>query len=181
MKSSVLQRALPFVLTLVAGAALGGVSNLFSPAAPRQSSGVFRFEAGGGRRGCRHERRGMLLAAGVGRLTLIQRQTEDGTWVNTRPVGPEIYQETTRPAVIRSGPSASYTDEAREHNLSGLVTLEAVLSPDGRVTNIEPRWSLGDGLTVQATQAAQRLNFSPAIKDGVPVEQRVLLQYEFMP
>jgi hypothetical protein len=38
---------------------------------------------------------------------------------------------------------------------------------------------LGDGLTVQATMAAQMLEFTPAIKDGRPVAQRILLDYSF--
>lgn len=179
MMSSFLQRVLPFALTLLVGVALGGFTSLFGArnfeARPGSPSVVTVRERRGG--GCRD--RFLFNSRPAGRLVSIQRQTEDGAWVPTRPVGPEIYELTTRPAVIRSRPEALYSDEARRDNLSGSVMLEATLSPDGRVTDIKPRWQLGGGLTAQAVMAAQQIEFMPAIKGEVPVAQRILLEYRF--
>lgn len=180
MLSIFLQRILPFALSLFVGVVFGGITNPFRTQTAQKTFSVtqeYRYQ--GRRSGCGSRRMAFLKAGGVGSLVSIQRQTEDGNWVSVRPVGPEIYRETTRPAIIRSRPFASYTDEAREHSVVGNVLLEAVLSPTGEVTDIKPQWKLPDGLTVQAVQAAQQLDFEPALKAGRPVEQRILLQFEF--
>lgn len=178
MLSHFLKRVLPFVLTLTAGVALGSVFGLFSPRTQTATTNALlidrRYERSGSCRSSKFQLRG-----DAGRLVTIKRQTEDGEWVSVRPVTPEIYDLTTRPAIIMSRPQALYTDDALRNSISGSVTLEAVLSPNGRVTDIEPREQLGEGLTVQATMAAQNIQFTPALKDGRPVAQRIMLEYSF--
>ena len=176
MLSVFLKRVLPFALTLLVGVALGGFTSLFRAATGGATRTAPASVAVTERRGCRDKF--FFNSRGVGRLVSIQRQTEDGDWVQTRPVTPEIYELTTRPAIIRSRPHAAYTDEARGDGLSGSVMLEATLAPDGDVTDIRPLWSLGR-LTAQAAEAAERLDFAPAIRNGRPVAQRIRLEYRF--
>ncbi|HEY0077809.1 MAG TPA: energy transducer TonB [Pyrinomonadaceae bacterium] len=179
MLSSSLKRVLPFALTLLIGLALGSLPGLFRGRAEKTegfftSSPTYKYK-----RGC-SSRKGMLYGAGgIGRLIAIRRQTEDGDWVSVRPVGPEIYRETTRPAIIRSKPFAYYTDEARQDGVTGTTTLEAVLSTSGEVIDIKPLSQLPSGLTLQAARAAEQLDFEPALRDGEPVEQRIQLEFSF--
>lgn len=177
MLSVFLKRVLPFALTLLVGIALGGFANLFRTQTSETNWAISTRPAYEGRRGC--SKRFMYSASNVGRLVSIQRQTDDGSWVPTRPVGPEIYEMTTRPAVIRSRPEAFYTEEARREGVSGTVMLEATLAPDGRVTDIQPRWQLTGGLTTRAVEAARQLEFLPALRNNRPVAQRILLEYRF--
>jgi TonB family protein len=179
MLSHFLKRILPFALTLIAGLALGGFTNLFrttrQPEDKRFAIQLYETRLEGTRRHCYKS-----SAKGVGRLVSIQRQTADGEWVATRPVGPEIYELTTRPAIIHAPrPDARYSDEALARGTTGTVLLEATLSSSGRVTNIVPRRQLSDELTVQAVMAAEKLQFEPAIKEGRPVSQRIMLEYDF--
>ena len=76
-------------------------------------------------------------------------------------------------------PTPGYTREARRHQTSGYVFLRAILSADGTVKNIEVLTGLPDGLSEKAIEAARRIKFKPAMKDGKPVSAWVELQYHF--
>jgi hypothetical protein len=54
-----------------------------------------------------------------------------------------------------------------------------VLAADGTVKNIFPMKPLAFGLTETAFDAAKRIKFTPAIRNGQPVSQFVVLSYEF--
>jgi TonB family protein len=87
--------------------------------------------------------------------------------------------EVTRRYVIISKPEAQYTEEARRNSVMGTVTLRAIFSSSGQVTNIVPVQRLPHGLTEQAIAAARRINFTPAQVNGRPVSTHVTLQYSF--
>jgi TonB family protein len=183
MLSVFLKRVLPFALTLLVGVALGGFTSLFRAATGgelRSSSPTVVSER---RYGCN---KSFYNSRRFGRLVSIERLTESGEWVLTRPVTPEIYELTTRPAIIRSRPSAFFTDEARRGGVSGTVTVEATLAPEGRVTELSVYETdlgrhdeFGEELTAQAIAAARRLDFMPAIRNEEPVAQRIRLEYRF--
>jgi TonB family protein len=82
-------------------------------------------------------------------------------------------------ARILSKPEPSYTESARKYGVQGTVVLRGVLSKDGDLTKVVILRRLPHGLTDQALEAAQRLRFSPAIKDGQPVSQYIQLEYNF--
>lgn len=88
-------------------------------------------------------------------------------------------QEVTRKAQIITRPEPQYTEDARKNSVTGEVMLRAVLSADGRVTNIQPMKRLPDGLTEKAMAAARLIKFTPAEKDGRAVSQYVTLVYNF--
>jgi TonB family protein len=69
-----------------------------------------------------------------------------------------------------------YTDEAKKHRVIGVVILKAVLSSTGEVTNVRVISGLPYGLSDKAIEAAQKLKFVPAMKDGKYVS--TWLQFE---
>jgi TonB family protein len=74
---------------------------------------------------------------------------------------------------------AKYTEEARRNKVQGTVMLSAVFTTDGRVVDIRVIRGLPDGLTETAIEAAQKIRFLPAIKNGAPVTVRATLEFNF--
>lgn len=76
-------------------------------------------------------------------------------------------------------PEPSYTEAARQSQVTGTVILKAVFSANGSVVNIEVKESLRQGLTEQSIEAAKRIKFIPAVKDGKFVPMWIQLEYNF--
>lgn len=74
---------------------------------------------------------------------------------------------------------ATYTDEARARKLRGTVVVDAVFRATGEVTDIRVRRGIGGGLDEQSIEATKAIAFVPALKDGKPVSQRLILEYNF--
>jgi TonB family protein len=74
---------------------------------------------------------------------------------------------------------AKYTEEARQNKVQGTVLLSAVFTADGRITQIKVVRSLPDGLVEKAIEAAQKIRFQPATKNGVPITVRATLEFNF--
>jgi TonB family protein len=85
---------------------------------------------------------------------------------------------TTKPRILEK-PEPQYTEEARRHQIRGIVVLRCVFSANGRVTNIVPIRGLRYGLTRKAMNAAYGIKFIPATKDGHPVSMYMQLEYNF--
>jgi TonB family protein len=102
-----------------------------------------------------------------------------------KPKEPEDYnrpfqaREVTRKAVITSKPEPGYTEDARKNNTTGVVQLRVLLGANGAVSSISPVSRLPNGLTEKAIEAARRIRFTPAQKDGRNVSQWIVLQYDF--
>ena len=88
-------------------------------------------------------------------------------------------REVTRKATVVWKPEPTYTALARSHQVVGTVVLRAVFAADGYVTNITATKELKDGLTEAAITAARNIRFFPAEKDGKPVSQWLMLEYNF--
>ena len=88
-------------------------------------------------------------------------------------------RDVTRRAVIVSRPEPIYTDEARKNQITGTVTLRLVLNANGTVTNVVALSRLPDGLTEKAIEAARRIQFTPAERDGRKVSQYATINYNF--
>ncbi len=82
-------------------------------------------------------------------------------------------------AIILFKLPATYTDEARARKLNGTIVLDAVFRATGEVTDIRIRKGLGSGLDEQSIEATKAIAFLPAMKDGKPVSQRLILEYNF--
>jgi TonB family protein len=94
---------------------------------------------------------------------------------------PEVFgqSQVTTKALILFKPEPAYTEDAREHKVSGVVRLRVVLAADGRVKGILVVKGLPNGLTEKAVAAARQIKFKPATIDGRPVAQLVVLEYNF--
>lgn len=82
-------------------------------------------------------------------------------------------------ARILSRAEPQYSETARRAGVSGMVILRAVLSSDGTVKHILVIRGLPYGLTQEAIQAARKIKFVPATKDGKPVSQFIQIEYGF--
>jgi len=74
---------------------------------------------------------------------------------------------------------ARYTEEARQNRVQGSVVLSAIFTADGRIMDIRVVRGLPDGLTEKAIEAAQRIRFKPAVRNGEPVSVRFQLEFSF--
>ena len=90
-------------------------------------------------------------------------------------------KEVTTKARLISKPKPHYTEDARWNLTSGTVVLRVVFSKTGEVNSINVVADLPDGLTEQAINAARRIKFVPATKDGKPVSMWMQLEYNFTP
>lgn len=88
-------------------------------------------------------------------------------------------EEVTTKARVRSKPPALYTAVARAAHIVGKVVLAVVFSAEGEVKHILVLKSLPLGLTEKSIEAARRMKFTPANKDGKPVSMYAQLEYNF--
>ena len=72
-----------------------------------------------------------------------------------------------------------YTDEARRRSVSGNVVLEIIVQRDGTVGNLRVIRGLGAGLDEKAIEAVRQWRFSPAKRQGAPVDVIVEVSVEF--
>ena len=72
-----------------------------------------------------------------------------------------------------------YTDEARRRSVTGDVVLEIVVRRDGTVGNLRVIRGLGAGLDEKAIEAVRQWRFSPAKRQGAPVDVIVEVSVEF--
>lgn len=82
-------------------------------------------------------------------------------------------------AVIKVKPKAEYTKAALRRQVQGTVTLRVVLHSSGQVRDVCVVEGLPYGLTKRAVDAAYRIEFEPAVKEGHPISVTTLVQYEF--
>lgn len=84
----------------------------------------------------------------------------------------------TAPRAIFS-PEPEYSDEARIAKYQGVVTLWAVIGPDGRPRQVHLARSLGMGLDEKAIAAVETWRFEPGRKDGRPVNVQIIVEVDF--
>jgi protein TonB len=74
---------------------------------------------------------------------------------------------------------ADYTDDARRRGISGEVVLEIVVRRDGTVGDVKILKGLPAGLNERAISAVREWRFTPARRQGVPVDVIVEVGVEF--
>lgn len=84
----------------------------------------------------------------------------------------------TRARIIHR-PHPGFTEEARRNNVHGRVRLRAVLAADGAVRHVLVLEGLPHGMTEECVNAARGIQFTPAVKNGRPVSQFIVLEYNF--
>ena len=84
-----------------------------------------------------------------------------------------------KPAEILSKPVPAYTEEARKLHVEGEVLLEVVFEGSGSIRVVRVVHGLGHGLDESAIKAAQQIRFTPAQRDGQPVDSSGVLHIVF--
>ena len=93
--------------------------------------------------------------------------------------------KTTEPVVktiraeITYKPRPAYTEEGRRLKIEGEVLLEVVFGANGQIQIQRVVQGLGHGLDESAIQAAQKIQFKPALKDGQPTDFQAVLHIVF--
>jgi TonB family protein len=96
-----------------------------------------------------------------------------------------LYKDTIQPMTASLRPTilyrekAQYTQEAKDNQVEGTLVLDVVFRADGKISDIKVIRGLPHGLTEKAIEAAQKIRFNPAVKDGQPVGVRGSLEYTF--
>jgi len=77
-------------------------------------------------------------------------------------------------------PNPTFTEEARKSKYQGTVLLRAIITVDGRATNIQVVKGLGLGLDEKAIEAVRNWRFKPALgPDGRPVAAWAPIEINF--
>lgn len=77
-------------------------------------------------------------------------------------------------------PQAQYSDEAVKAKYQGTVELIAIITPDGRATDIQVLKGVGLGLDQKAIEAVRTWRFSPALgPNGKPAPVRQVIEVTF--
>jgi TonB family protein len=80
---------------------------------------------------------------------------------------------------ILSKPRPVYTQEARRMGIEGEVLLDVMFASSGDIRVLRIVRGLGHGLDEAAQQAAQRIRFNPAKKDGQPTDSNAVVHIVF--
>ena len=84
----------------------------------------------------------------------------------------------TPPSLLREI-KPDYTEDGRRRSIEGDVVLEIVVRTDGSVGSVKVLQGLGGGLDQRAVDAVRQWRFSPARRQGVPVDVIVEVAVEF--
>ena len=76
-------------------------------------------------------------------------------------------------------PQPGYTEAARMARIQGVVLLQAILDPQGNLTQLEVIKGLPMGLTESALETVAQWKYKPAMRDGVPVAVYLHLAVNF--
>ncbi len=83
------------------------------------------------------------------------------------------------PVSIVSKPNPTYTEEAKKLHVEGEVLVQVVFAASGEVRVVRVLRGLGHGLDESAVQAAQKVHFIPAQRNGQPVDSSATLHIVF--
>lgn len=80
---------------------------------------------------------------------------------------------------IQFKPRPQYTEEGRVNKITGVVVVRALFTSDGRVTNPTIIRGLGYGLDEKAIEAALKIKFRSALRDGRPASVWLTIEVQF--
>jgi TonB family protein len=84
-----------------------------------------------------------------------------------------------KPPRITYSPAPSPTEAARSHHFQGVVGLNCVVDPAGKVRNVDIVHPLGMGLDDAAVETVGSWRFQPGTKDGQPVAVAIYVEVDF--
>ena len=99
------------------------------------------------------------------------------------PPPPPPPPATITPPAVKKDEGAAYPAQAITDKVKDPVTIDLVLSLDanGAVTNVTVENPAGHGFDEAATEAAKKLEFEPARRNGTPVASKIRHRYVFNP
>jgi TonB family protein len=80
-------------------------------------------------------------------------------------------------AIFMPGPE--YTEQARKKKINGTVVVSLTVKVDGTTRDIKVVKGVGYGLDEKAVETVSRWKFSPALKDGQPIEKEITVELAF--
>src|SRR5262252_7500 len=90
--------------------------------------------------------------------------------------GKDVASKVISKVRVLEKPEPTYSEPARRAGVTGTIILRAVFAGDGSVKNVFVSQALAYGLTAKAVQAAKRIKFTPATKNGQSVSMWIGLQ-----
>jgi TonB family protein len=78
---------------------------------------------------------------------------------------------------ILAKPEPEYDNKELRKSAPGAIILRAIFCGSGEVTDIKVQNGLADGLNEKAVEAARKIRFIPAEKDGQKVSQVLIIEY----
>ena len=97
------------------------------------------------------------------------------------PVIDKVYtgKDVTTKARLLKKPEPTYSEKAKSELITGTIVIKCIFASDGTVRNIIVVSGLPYGLTEKAIEAARKIKFIPATKDGKNVSMWMQLEYNF--
>lgn len=142
-----------------------------------------------------HGRQGTIASAGFGNGVATGQggggrgygggHVETTSFGNAMPVAetpsrPRLEDKApTTPVAVTSKPNPVYTEQARKERVQGEVLLQVVFTASGQVQVLRVVRGLGYGLDESAIQAAQKVRFIPAQRNGQSVDSTATLHIVF--
>ena len=118
----------------------------------------------------------VLLTAIVSSSAMAQEPGQDaGNAQCTDPIFKS--NEVDQKLKILAKPEPAYTKEDRRGHAHGAIVLRAVFCGSGKVTDVTVKSGLSDDLNERAIEAARKIRFVPAEKDGRKVSQVLTVEY----
>jgi len=100
-------------------------------------------------------------------------------YVADKPIGSQSPDPNFIPLKIISKQKPSYTDRARRNGVQGSVQVLALFGADGKVASVIKITSLDPGLDANSINAAYKIKFEPAQKDGKPISVVKVIEFGF--
>ncbi len=165
---------------------IAGVGSFDLPSGPGTGNGT------GGAKG----KQGTIASAGFGNGVATGQggggrgyggggRVENTSFGNAMPVAeapsrPKVEDKSpVTPVAVTSKPNPAYTEQARKQHVEGEVLLQVVFMASGQVQVLRVIRGLGYGLDESAVQAAQKVRFVPAQRNGQPVDSTATLHIVF--
>ena len=114
--------------------------------------------------------------------TATVQQGGFGSVVAGKAAKPQATDQTAaafKPVVILSKPDPVYPPEARRLHIEGEVVLSVLFGSSGNLRVLKVEQGLGHGMDQAAVEAAERIRFKPAERDGRPVDSTAMVHIIF--
>jgi TonB family protein len=108
---------------------------------------------------------GSLLKEEVGAVSVVPTVEETNS------------QAITEGVRLISKPRPAYTEEAKRNNVTGIIKVMVTFQADGQIGDVSIVEGLPYGLDEQAIEAARRIKFEPAKRNGVPYTTTKVIEY----